>query len=298
MDPILWFDISRGTLIVASLIAALGGFGVLHFGKINSTNQNIEIANSNARAAEANKIAADANERAESAKLESKEATKKTVELKLDVISANKALEKEKHKTETIRLEAEKAKIEREKLQQKTILLTNKQRIITSFKIKLKVLLPTTSKEIGAKYASQGMMSSSITPASFKLINSDDNIIFNKDPDSYWQQINPNLIEMGTSYSPDGQTQIIGNDIEVLRKIESLNIACNSLPDLQSEKSALKSEEMGQIIITLEINGNVYQNKEISGPSKEITNRSMALTLSIDKFIEKCVNEYLKDIGL
>ena len=158
MDPIFWFDFSRITLIVASLIAAIGGVGVLHFGKINSTNQNVEIAKSKERASLANLNAAEAYERAEAAKLESEKANteairantrtkemevdvqqakketalavKKTKEMEVEVQTARNETQKAKKETEKLKLDVqeanlkvEQAKIEREKLKQQTLLL-------------------------------------------------------------------------------------------------------------------------------------------------------------------------------
>lgn len=106
MDPIFWFDVSRIVLIIAGLSTALGGYGVLHFGKINSQNQNEKIAESNRiaavanqDAAEANKVSAVANRDAAKAKLRASNAEAKSLENENKNKTLEISLQKEKQKT-------------------------------------------------------------------------------------------------------------------------------------------------------------------------------------------------------
>lgn len=127
MDPNLWFDISRIVLIVAGLFTAIGGYGVLHFGNINSQNQNEKIAESNriaalanGEAAEANKVSAIANRDAENAKLKATNAEAKSIENENRSKTLEIELEKEKQKTIKAEQELNKLKKETENIKIET----------------------------------------------------------------------------------------------------------------------------------------------------------------------------------
>ncbi len=126
MDPNLWFEISRKTLIIASVIAAIGsvvaatgGYGVLYFGRQISSTQNLKIADNNKKAAEANerastadRIAAEANEKAKIAEGKTQELEVKSKKLNVQLNTAISSAEKEKQKR--INLEIKALELERE----------------------------------------------------------------------------------------------------------------------------------------------------------------------------------------
>lgn len=284
MDPIFWLDISRGTLIIASIITAIGGIGIWHFGKINTKNQNDVIRESNDNAAKSNQIAAQAN--------------KKIEELKIDVIEANISLEKEKRKTEQIKLEAEAAKIERERLQQKTILLTNNQRVISSFKIKIRIELPTAFSAIRKKNSIRGLFASSIEPALFISKNKKNSFGFILEPNTYLHQKSTTTLEMGITYSPNGTNSIIGSDIELLEQIEFLEIATQSFPDIGDYVSKLELKKNAKLIAILEINGKEYTNKIVKGRPNEIVEKNNTIILPFNDFLEETKQNFLKDLEI
>ena len=185
MDPVIWYDISRKTLIAASIIAALGsivaatgGYGILYFGRKISDEQKLKISQNNKeaasakenaaianqKAAEANvkastaeQNAASANERASKANENASEANEKAKlaeakSIELEVQGKRLTLEVTKAKKE-----AEQAKLERDRIKLKTLELQKKSKLLEQAENKrstkeiVSEILKRTKPEIDAK---------------------------------------------------------------------------------------------------------------------------------------------------
>jgi len=251
MDPIFWFDVSRIILISAGLFTAVGGYGVLHFGRINSLNQNTEIAAStkvaamaNKDAAEANRIAAIANKDAETAKLQANKAQSKTIENENTSKSLSIQLEKEKQKTIQAKRELDELKKETQNIK----IETDRIRTIEIY------LLATFQGEFD-KSLSNGIHS---PPYGAKLsleINNSKVISFVPGSNMQSKKISENSIQFQIDFVPIDMLSVNRLPIEKLNEIESMQISVSQELLKTSTMEGFKQSELIRYEMMVVING-------------------------------------------
>lgn len=240
MDSELWFNISRIVLIVAGLFTAVGGSGVLYFGKINSHKQNEKIAESNKIAAEANKdaaiankIAATANKEAEKAKEDALIAKAKTIDNENKNKALELALEREKQLTLKAKKELEELKKETRNLKIGTDRL---QSIRIQFSCVFKGDLELNPKRDFYKF-------NDIVGAQLYL-KSKGETVFAFIPDQFIraEKIGDGFLHYQITYLPIDELNYYRQQIEVLNSIDELQL--NLQKELITTKPLLKFKQL------------------------------------------------------